>query len=464
MVPVPPHPDNQPPQPYQRQQPHPQPHLTRRSLLGLGLATAAAPVLAACSGASTSGSASGAGTVNFLCTQFTPIQERQNFQQILKSRAGKIKVAFNPVDSGVFGATVKSQEQAHKVQISLLGGLHGDLTPYQDDLESLDSLSSSLSGRGFPAAIAQLGRMGGSSVRYIPWMQASYIFAAKKTMLQYLPSGANVNSLTYDQLLTWVTNARKANRNKPVFGLPCGPKGLYHRFFEGYLLPSFTGTQITGFRSPEAVTAWQYMKELWAQTAPASTNYNFMQEPLQTGEVSIAWDHVARLVDAPGNAPQDWVMMPAPTGPKGLGYMLVVAGLAIPKGAPDSTAAQDLIKVLTEPATQGDVLVKNAFFPVVTGGVPASLSGAIALEAGAVDAQSKAPNAVVALPPVGLGTYDGQLSKVFQDTFTEICLNNKPIQQVLDAQATQVNNVLKQANVPCWPPDPSSNGAVCQVQ
>src|SRR5207244_687618 len=72
---------------------------------------------------------------------------------------------------------------------------------------------------------------------------------------------------------------------------------LLHRFLEGYLLPSFTGGQMTTFRSKEAVTAWQYLRELWPNCGQASTNYNFMQEPLASGEVSVGWDHVARLTD-----------------------------------------------------------------------------------------------------------------------------------------------------------------------
>ena len=33
---------------------------------------------------------------------------------------------------------------------------------------------------------------------------------------------------------------------------PAGPTGLMNRFFEGYLLPSFTGGVVTAFVSPAA--------------------------------------------------------------------------------------------------------------------------------------------------------------------------------------------------------------------
>ena len=440
------------------------PALSRRTLLAAGLGAAATPLLAACGGASTSGGGGGGGgSVSFISTQFTPIEERQRFEQILKNHVKGTSVAFNPMAAAVFGTTNKSQMDAGKVQFSLIGGLHGDLAPYADKLEDLDDVTKALADRNIPADLTTLGKLGGGSAKYVPWMQASYVVAVKKTALQWLPSGADVQNLTYDQFLSWVVAARQGNGGKPVFGLPAGPKGLYHRFFQGFLLPSFTGGQITTFRSPEAVQAWQFMKELWANTAPASTNYDFMQEPLARGEVLIAWDHVARLVSAPGNKPDDWVMIPAPHGPKGLGYMLVVAGLAIPKGAPETAKAKDVIKALTTPDTQIDVLRQNAFFPVVGASLPTDLPAAVGLEATAVKGQQKASNAIVALPPVGLGAKDAQVSQIFTNCFREICLNGKPVQQVLDDQAKQLNTILDDLKVPCWRPDPVAAGQQCRV-
>jgi multiple sugar transport system substrate-binding protein len=36
----------------------------------------------------------------------------------------------------------------------------------------------------------QLGKFGTSEQKFIPWMQASYVMAANKKALQYLPEGA----------------------------------------------------------------------------------------------------------------------------------------------------------------------------------------------------------------------------------------------------------------------------------
>ncbi len=434
--------------------------LSRRSLLQYSLgALALTPLLSAC-GVNTSGAAAGSGTVGFLSTQFTPVQERQKYEAVLKKYVKSPKVAFNSVDNGVFNTTITAQEKAGKVNIGVIGGLHSDLVPYANELEDLSSITAGLANAGFPADMLKLAELGTGAPRYIPWMQATYVVAVNRKALQWLPAGADVENLTYDEFLAWAKAAHKAN-GKPVFGFPAGPQGLHHRFYQGYLLPSFTGGQITTFMNNDAVAAWTYMKELWAEMNPASTNYNFMQEPLASGEVLVAWDHVARLVGAVGTNPQDWLMVQAPTGPKGLGYLLIVAGLAIPKGDKNKDAAMKVIKELSTPAVQLATLASNAFFPTMKVTLGSNLPPAIGLEAKAVASQSNSPKALLALPPVGVGSKDPEIGQIFKNCFTEICLKGAPIASTLKAQGAQLEAILSALKVPCWAPDPAA--PICHV-
>jgi multiple sugar transport system substrate-binding protein len=435
--------------------------MTRRTALGLGargLGLGAVAALAGCAGASTSGTG-GRDAVTFLSTQFTPVEERQRFEKILKDKVAGVGVAYNPVEAGVFSTTITSQVGAGKVSVGLAGGLHGDLAPHAGELIDVDDLLATLADRQFDPKVLALAKLGGRSAKYVPWMQASYLLAVNKKALDFKPAGADPRTLTYDQLLLWARDGHKAT-GKPVLGIPAGPKGLYHRFFQGYLLPSFTGGQITTFRSERAEDAWAYMAELWADCAPASTNYDFMQEPLERGEVLMAWDHIARLIGAVRAKPDDWLLLPAPTGPEGLGYLLVVAGIGIPRGAPALDRSRAVITALTTMDTQAEVLRQNAFFPVVGSGTPAGLPPAVTAAATAIQAQRSAPNAILSLPPVGLGTRDGEVTQIFKDCFTEICLNRKPVRPTLDAQARKLDALLAEVNVPCWAPD---TGRSCRV-
>jgi multiple sugar transport system substrate-binding protein len=430
---------------------------SRRTALGLGMGAALAPFLGACSGASTSGG----GDFTFLSTQFTPVEEKQRFEKILATHVKDVKVSYNAMAVGDLTTQVTTQVKADKVGIGMVGGLHGELAQLADSLEDLDGLADELKGAGIPENLWELSSLGGDTSKYIPWMQATYVVAVNKAALEHLPSGADVNALTYDQYLDWAIQGRKAT-GKPIIGFPAGPKGLYHRWFQGFLLPSFTGGQITTFTSPEAITAWTYMQELWANMNPASTNYDNMQEPLARGEVLVGWDHVARLIDAPKDKPDEWIMVPAPTGPKGLGYMLVLAGYGVPKGG-DLDAAEKVIKDLSKPEAQLDVLRQNAFFPAVGADIPEDLPPAVKLEAAAVKAQQEAENAIISVPPVGLGDKDGEVSQVFKDCFTQICKEKGDPAKVLPAQAKVLQGILDQVKVPCWAPDPVTPGETCQV-
>ena len=436
---------------------NPIPTTSRRTFIGGALAAAVvAPILSACS-VNTSGSG-GSGSVSFLSTQFAPVEERQKYEATLKKAVGdKANVAYNPVDNPTFNTTIKSQLDANKVEIGLIGGLHGDLVPFAKQLEDLSSLTDELKSRGYSHDLLELAKLGTDKPRYIPWIQATYILAVNKKALQWLPSGADVNKLTYDQFLAWAQAAKAANGGKPVFGIPAGPKGLHHRFYQGFLLPSFTGGQITTFRNGDAVTAWTYMRNLWANMNPASTNYDFMQEPLGNGEVLVAWDHVARLINAVSAKPDDFVLAPAPSGPKGLGYLLVVGGLAVPQGSKDRDKAFDVIRALSTKEAQIETLKSNAFFPVVKADIGSDLPPGIALEAKAVSAQQDASGAILALPPVGLGDKEPQVGQIFKNCFQEICLNNADVKATLDKQGAALADIMNSLKVPCWAPDPKAD-------
>jgi len=437
--------------------------VSRRSVLRGALAVSAGAAVAGC-GALRGFATSGGSGMTFLSTQFAPVQEGERFRRIL---AGAVDSEVNYVtsDPGPFTTQVRSQVDAGSVRSSLLGGLHGDLAPLADAgyLTDLTDLIAGLGDLGWPPEYLALAKSGTTRTWYIPWAQASYVLAARAELQEHVPSGADVRDLTYDQLLDWAIAARRANGGRPVLGLPAGPRGLLHRFTQGFLLPSFTGGQITTFRSPQALDAWRYLKELWANCAPTSTSYDFMQEPLAAGETRIGWDHVARLLNAPQRDPDKWIMVPSPRGPAGRGYLVVLSGLAIPRGAPDADLAHRVIAALSRPEVQTEVLRANAFFPTVRTELPGDLPPAIKLEADAVERQRRSADAILALPPVGLGAREGEVSKVFKDCFQSIVLAGNDVKSTVDAQARILDDLLRDIGAPCWAPDPPSDGARCEV-
>ncbi len=406
--------------------------------------------------ATASATAASAAPVLFWSDQGTPVEEQQRIRDnVLSGFSGEVD--FQPQDPGPFVTRIQAEAQAGKGEIGVIGGLHGDFAGFPDVVADVSDLAKSLMSVGVNETYLGLGKLGTSEQKYIPWMQATYIMAANKKALEYLPQGADINALTYDQLIAWAkTMAEKTG--SPKFGIPAGPKGLIHRFFQGYAYPSFTSSEVTKFRSPEAVAMWEKIKELWKYTSPASTSYSFMQEQLLSEEVWVAWDHTARLADAFNQKPDDFVAFPAPAGPAGRGFMPVVAGLGIPKTAPDMDTAKKLITYMLQPDTQIAMLKANGFFPVVKADLPADMPASVRAEGAAVAAQSGSKDANPGLLPIGLGANGGKFNKVYVDAFQQIVLNNADIKTVLDQQAEILAGIMKESNAPCWAPDAKSDG------
>ena len=394
--------------------------------------------------------------VLFWSTQAKPVEESQAMrEQVL---AGQ-DVDYQPNDGGPWLTRLNAELQAGSGSIGVLGALHGDFSAMNpDDLVDLGGL-------GIGAASAtfnDLSTLGTGSAKYIPWMQASYIMAANKEALAYLPDGADVNTLTYDQLIAWAGNIKEAT-GEAKFGFPAGPKGLKHRFFQGYLYPSYTNGVVRTFASDEAVAAWEKMRELWAVTNPASTNFSFLQEQLLNGDAWIAFDHTSRLAAAFNERPDDFVAFPAPAGPTGRGFMPVLAGVGIPRTAPDLDAAKAIVAHMLKPETQLATLRATNFFPVVDVALPDDLPPAVQAAGNAVAIMSASPDANPGLLPAGLGAKSGEFSSLYTEAFERIVLAGQDISGVLNDIKPRLQAVMDESGAPCWAPDAPSDGP-CPVE
>jgi multiple sugar transport system substrate-binding protein len=436
-----------------------------RNWLGAVSALVAVVVLAIAAGTSSASNRihGDAGNVVFMSTQLNGVTEREGFRNIMvKGFNGSVEKIDIPLgNTTIFPERIQAEASAGKGTVSLLGGVHGDFTTLTQYLIDLSDVAKDLQKAGIPQELFTLGKLGTDKQYYIPWMQATYVMVANKKALSDLPKGADLNALSYGQLLQWAKKL-KEHYGRPELGFPAGPTGLFNRFLQGYLLPAFTGHLNTSFKSKWAVAGWLYMSALWKYVHPQSLTYNFMQDALQPGEVMVAWDHVARISDALRNHPEDYVVFPAPAGPKGRAYMPVLAGLAIPKTAPNIAGAKQLIEFLDGISAQARAPQIAGFFPVVARTLSKQVGPGLLAIAGAVKKQQRSKDALASLLPVGLGAQGGAYNRIFIDTFTRIVINGEDINKVLDDEGTLLQNVLNTAAAPCWKPDPPSSGT-CQV-
>ncbi len=400
--------------------------------------------------------------VRFFSTQFNTAEESLTFREIL---AGYGDVEFIGQEEIPLLNMMDAEAAIGEGTIDVVGALHGTF-PTLAEKNYLTNLSGLL--REIDAEndviddFEEFGQLGTANNQYyIPWMLATFLMAANVKALPYLPDGADINALTWEQLAEWGQNIYAATGETKI-GFPVD--GLMHRFIQGYLYPSFTGGMVTGFRSPEAASMFEFMRDdLWPYVHPDSLTYSFMQEPLLAGDVWIAFDHVARLKDAFRERPDEFVAFPAPAGPAGRAYMGVIVGLAIPQNAPNPDGAEDLIRFLLSPEVQGQILTELGFFPVINNLNFTSLPEGIVKEAAAVSAMSSAPDTIAGLSPVGLGDRANDVNQIYRDTFLRIVLDGEDIQTVLIEGAAELQAILNETKAPCWLPDPPSTGA-CKIE
>jgi multiple sugar transport system substrate-binding protein len=397
--------------------------------------------------------------VLFWSTQAAPVEETAKMRDnVLAGFPGGVD--FQPQEIAPFITRLEAEIAAGSGDIGVVGALHGDLSTYADAWADLSDID--LSGVNVSPAFLELGKLGSGEQKYLPWMQANYVMAANKQALEHLPDGADINALTYDQLIAWCA-ALSTETGSPKCGFPAGPQGLKHRFFQGFLLPAYTGSMVTKFRSAEAEQAWTKFRELWQHVNPAATNYNFMQEPLLTGEVWVAFDHIARLADAFNQQPDNFVAFPVPAGPMGRAFMPVLAGLAVPSTAPDVAQAKELVKYMMQPEQQVATLLATNFYPVTDAALPTELPASARALGPAITAQTTAADALPALLPIGLKDQGGAFNQVYTDTFERIVLGGQDIRQVLDQQAEALRGVINGVAAPCWLPDAASDGP-CPIE
>src|SRR5215469_3231767 len=123
--------------------------------------------------------------LTFLSTQMRPLEEAQKARTLILKGA-PMPVAYVPEEPAQLPIHLQADAQgAHT--ISLVGALHGELAPVVAMLQPLDSDSTLLGQRGVPEPIQRLAHLGTEHLMYVPWMQATYIMAANKKALQYLP-------------------------------------------------------------------------------------------------------------------------------------------------------------------------------------------------------------------------------------------------------------------------------------
>lgn len=145
-------------------------------------------------------------TITFISSQLRPIEEAAKVREVIlppfTAETG-VKVEFVTAFEGPLSDTVVAQHTAGRVTLDVVGALHGEFPTMvaAGAMAGLDGLQQRLArDRTFIIDFVRLGKLGSDTQRYVPWMQATFLLVVNRKALQFLPAGADVNALTYEQL------------------------------------------------------------------------------------------------------------------------------------------------------------------------------------------------------------------------------------------------------------------------
>jgi len=381
--------------------------------------------------------------LRFVSTQLTPAQEAHVLRELLRDFPQPVELVPQPEPTALRDAAAGD----------VIGALHGQLGDLAAAgvLAPVDALIDRLGADRFDPGLLALASFGEEGPRYVPWMQASYVMLAHRRALALLPAGASLEALRYRELTAWAERLAEA-AGRPVVGFPAGPEGLFHRFLQGFLYPSYTGAMVTAFDGEAARAMWRELRSLWRHVHPRSLQYARMEQPLLDGEVWLAWDHTARLRGALRERAQDFVAFPAPIGPAGRGAMRVVSGLAVSRASGRREEAEALIAWLLAPQRERLAVERLGFLRVRTG------AGGRDREHDPLQAsvrrQLETPGAITALLPAGIGAHGRAFDLPYLLAFSSIVLRGEDVAPVLHRQSRRLGEVMILTGAACWPPDP----------
>jgi len=182
---------------------------------------------------------------------------------------------------------------------------------------------------------------------YLPISADVYLLIANNKALPYLPEGADVTKLTWDQYVAWASNIAKEKGAKVSFPLKPVKATVYQM---GGIGLSY-GSQFPMINSDGMVNAWDIVGEMIKNKAILETSFNYDNpvDQMKSEEAWLTFYHMVPVGDIYSSAPAKYVVAAAPAGPKGNGSIAGAWGVGITAGTKNKDVADEFVKYLTRP-------------------------------------------------------------------------------------------------------------------
>ena len=366
------------------------------------------------------------------------ITEQEGFRKtIFKGFDGDVDAAFAPITAPTpSSSTASGPRQGRQGLVDLLGGLHGGLLTLQNEGLSArhqrrrqamqDPPDGPLDARETRDEQAVLHPADAGDVRDGRQQEGAAATCRKARTSTSSPTASCSSGRR--------RSARAHGQNR--FGLPAGETGLIHRFLQGFLVPRSPALLTRHTRARRRSRLGLHAAAV-AVHAPAVAHLHFMQDPLLSrGGAARLGSRRADEARRSTSVPTTSSSFPSPAGPKGRAYMPVLAGLAIPKTAPNPAGAKALIRHLVKLARRRALSLVGLLPRRRRAALEAGLGRACAPRPERSSTQQRPKDAVrrcsrsVSAPRAATST------SVYRDTFTRIVLNKEDIRRSSTSRAS----------------------------
>ena len=386
-------------------------------------------------------------TLVFTSRLFSPPREQEFLiLEILKpfEEEHGVTINFQILDDDKMLDRAEVQQSTNHVTTDIVAAHNSQMINWVNAgyVEDLTDVIAGWTDRTFSETFNSDTNYGGKQY-FIPVGADVYLLLANNKVLPYLPDGADIDALTWDQYAEWAVNIAEGEGEGKVCitGIPM--KSWIYMF--GGTGLSY-GAGFPDINSEAAVDAW----EVWAKIGagdgfvPSVLNIDSCVDPMMREEAWLTVFHNARAGQVYASNETQYTLAPAPSGPEGVGSIAGVSGYAIMKGAPNYDLAVEFLEYITRP----DIQVKLAkgtggFIPPVEEAI--EYLGDEAIDEVINKAVLVLNNGVVSGVPAALYQDWGAVKQIFDDVFEQMILGGDGTvdQALLDASALKLDALLK---------------------
>lgn len=219
-------------------------------------------------------------------------------------------------------------------------------------VKDLTGVAASWNDRTFSKGFDELSVINGRRY-FLPIGADVYLTCANNEALAYLPSGADVQDLTWEELVNWA-NAIAEGEGEGKFGWTGVPQKMLVYQFGSMVLAYGGGFPDIG--SPEAMEAWDQFVKMNGTFAPAVKTYDNVTAPMKRGEVWLTVTHNGRVGAIYESNPTQFTVAAAPKGPAGIGSIAGTSGLGMMEGTVKEELATAFLEYMTRPEVMLDTM------------------------------------------------------------------------------------------------------------